>query len=81
MLRSGSEVVFDYPRQRLTVAEPGNLRPSGMRAAASVNLEVTGATMGTVADALRGKPGDLRTLVFERNGKQFSLETKAVRFL
>ena len=44
-------------------------------------LKATGATMGTVVDALRGKPGDVRTLVLERNGKTFKVEAKVERFL
>jgi len=45
------------------------------------NLKCTGATMGTVVDALRGKPGDIRILILERNGKQFRIKTKVVRIL
>ncbi|MBN2091845.1 hypothetical protein JW964_19675 [candidate division KSB1 bacterium] len=44
-------------------------------------LKVTGATMGTVMDALRGKPGDIRSLLIVRNGKQFTIEAKVERFL
>lgn len=44
-------------------------------------LNVTGATMGTVMDALRGKPGDNKSLLIERNGKQFTIEAKVERFL
>jgi hypothetical protein len=44
-------------------------------------LKVTGATMGTVIDALRGKPGDIRSLLIDRNGKQFTIEAKVERFL
>jgi hypothetical protein len=36
-------------------------------------LITTGATMGTVVDALRGKNGDKRVLLLERDGKQFSV--------
>ena len=35
------------------------------------NLNATGATMGTVVDALRGSPGDVRILLLERNGRPF----------
>jgi hypothetical protein len=42
---------------------------------------VTGATMGTVVDALRGKPGDARTLVLERQGKPTTVEAKVRRLL
>jgi hypothetical protein len=45
------------------------------------NLKTTGATMGTVVDALRGRPGDIRVLVLERNGKQFRIEARVVRVL
>jgi hypothetical protein len=45
------------------------------------NLKTTGATMGTVIDALRGKPGDARHLVLERDGRQFSIDAKVERFL
>ena len=45
------------------------------------NLKATGATMGTVFDALRGKPGDTRTLLLDRKGKQIKVDAKVVRFL
>jgi len=45
------------------------------------NLNATGATMGTVVDALRGNPGDVRILLLERNGKTFKIEAKVARFL
>jgi hypothetical protein len=45
------------------------------------DLKTTGATMGTVVDALRGKPGDIRTLVLERDGRQFMAEANVMRFL
>ena len=45
------------------------------------DLETTGATMGTVVDALRGTPGDVRILVLERNGERFRVETNVERFL
>ncbi len=44
-------------------------------------LKVTGLTMGTVVDALRGKPGDNRILLLERDGKQFTIEAKVKRLL
>ncbi len=40
------------------------------------NLNTRGATMGTVVDALRGKPGEIRILGIERKGKRFSTEAK-----
>lgn len=45
------------------------------------DLEATGATMGTVVDALRGKPGEARALVLDRNGKRLRIETKVKRLL
>ena len=45
------------------------------------DLETTGATMGTVVDALRGKPGDIRVLILEREGKRFRVETRVERYL
>jgi len=45
------------------------------------DLKTAGATMGPVVDALRGKPGDIRTLVLERSGTQFTVEAKVMRFL
>jgi hypothetical protein len=45
------------------------------------DLETTGATMGTVVDALRGKPGDVRILMLERAGNKFRVEAKVLRFL
>lgn len=45
------------------------------------DLEVTGATMGTVVDALRGKPGDTRLLLLERNGERIEVSAPVMRFL
>jgi hypothetical protein len=45
------------------------------------DLKTTGATMGTVVDALRGKPGETRILILERGGDRFRIEAKAMRFL
>lgn len=42
-------------------------------------LETTGATMGTVADALRGRPGEKRALLLERQGKRIEVEAKVSR--
>lgn len=44
-------------------------------------LKITGATMGTVIDALRGNPGDIRFLTIERNGRTFTIKAKVERFL
>jgi hypothetical protein len=45
------------------------------------DLKTTGATFGTVVDALRGKPGDVRVLEVDRNGKRIVVETKVARVL
>jgi C-terminal processing protease CtpA/Prc len=42
-------------------------------------FEVTGATMGTVVDALRGRPGSRRTIVLERAGKRLTIEAAVKR--
>ncbi|HVN77110.1 MAG TPA: hypothetical protein VMT19_12390 [Thermoanaerobaculaceae bacterium] len=44
------------------------------------SLDTTGASMGAVADALRGTPGARRTLVLERAGHCVAVETAVVRF-
>ena len=44
-------------------------------------LRVTGASMGTVVDALRGRPGDTRALVLERNGTRVNVTATVRRFL
>jgi hypothetical protein len=41
----------------------------------------TGATMGTVTDALRGKPGDTRTLILERDGHEFTVKATVTKLL
>ena len=43
------------------------------------DLETAGATMGTVMDALRGKPGETRTLVVEREGGRRTVEADVTR--
>jgi hypothetical protein len=45
------------------------------------DLQTTGATMGTVIDALRGKPGDIRILKIDRNGQSFNVEARVKRIL
>ena len=40
------------------------------------DVAATGATMGTVVDALRGKPGDVRVLKLERAGKPLTVAAK-----
>lgn len=42
---------------------------------------VKGETMGKVVDALRGRPGDHRELIIEKEGKQYHLDAKVERFL
>lgn len=44
-------------------------------------LITTGATMGKVADALRGKPGETKTILVERNNKQFTVKAEVLRLL
>ncbi len=43
------------------------------------SFDTSGAPMGTVVDALRGKPGDTRTLVIERDGKRVNVEAVVAR--
>lgn len=45
------------------------------------NLETTGRTMGTVIDALRGKPGDEKTLTLEWDGKSIIVKANVKRLL
>ncbi|OGU53998.1 MAG: hypothetical protein A2V66_17755 [Ignavibacteria bacterium RBG_13_36_8] len=45
------------------------------------DLKTTGETMGTVVDALRGKPGDICTLILKRDEKQFTIQATVERFL
>ena len=44
------------------------------------NLVVSDLTRGGVFTALHGKPGTIKTLILERNGKQFTLQTKTTAF-
>jgi hypothetical protein len=44
-------------------------------------LETTGETMGTVVDALRGEPGETRTLILDRGGKQLEVRAPVKRLL
>ena len=43
------------------------------------DLEVTGAPMGEVIAALRGKPGDVRVLLLEREGKTITVRVMVLR--
>ena len=45
------------------------------------DFKASGATMGTVIDALRGKPGDIRVLKLERKGKPFTVTAAVERIL
>ena len=45
------------------------------------SLRATGATTGTVVDALRGRPGQTRTLMIERAGRRFTVTARVERFL
>jgi hypothetical protein len=42
---------------------------------------VSAATLGTVVDALGGKPGDVRVLVLDRQGKRIRVEARVHRFM
>ena len=42
-------------------------------------LDVAGATMGEVANALRGEPGSVRVLVIERGGERFTVAARVSR--
>ncbi len=44
-------------------------------------VKANGATMGTVIDALRGKPGEVHTLILERAGRQFTVRATVERLL
>lgn len=43
--------------------------------------DTRGATMGAVVDALRGRPGDVRVLAVERDGRRHTVEGTVRRFL
>jgi hypothetical protein len=43
--------------------------------------DVTHADLQTVVDALRGKPGDLRTLVLDRKGKTVTTKARVMRLI
>jgi hypothetical protein len=45
------------------------------------DLEITGVTMGTAVDALRGRPGDVRILLLERDGTELTVEATVKRLL
>ena len=89
--RGGPDEVHDMDLVGLTLRPEGDawrvagsavegVEPGDMLIQAG-DLSVTGATMGTVVDALRGAPGDLRVLVVERNGKRVRIEARVRRHL
>lgn len=45
------------------------------------DMKIKGLTMGAVIDALRGKPGEIKIIFFNRKGKQFKIEAKVKHFL
>lgn len=45
------------------------------------DLETKGLTLGTVTDALRGKPGDIHILTLNRNGKEVIVRAKTAHYL
>jgi hypothetical protein len=42
---------------------------------------VSGKALAEVLDALRGRPGEIRTVVLERNGKQFTISAPVIHLL
>jgi hypothetical protein len=44
-------------------------------------FQTKGATMGTVVDKLRGKPGDIRKIVINRNGQEVIVNARVEHFL
>jgi C-terminal processing protease CtpA/Prc len=52
---------------------------AGDRLLAVDGVEVSGATMGRVVGALRGKPGEPRLLLLERDGRRLSERVSVVR--
>jgi len=75
-----------YPRVFLKAAAKGISGTVDGVASGDILLQVgdvpaTGATMGTVVDALRGKPGDVRILKLERKGKPFTVEARVERVI
>jgi len=53
---------------------------SGARLLKVGELDVTGATMGEVVEALRGRPGETRRLVVDQNGATRTVEAPVTRF-
>ena len=44
-------------------------------------FSVKGATMGTVVDKLRGKPGEIRKIIIERKGEKISIDAVVEHYL
>ena len=44
-------------------------------------FQTKGATMGTAVDKLRGKPGDIRKIVINRNGQEVIVNARVEHFL
>ena len=53
--------------------------PAPVMRLGGVALDVTHAPMGTVIEALRGKPGATRILLIERDGKRVTIRATVVR--
>jgi hypothetical protein len=43
------------------------------------DLDVASATMGAVVEAMRGRPGDTRTLVIDRDGERITVDAEVLR--
>jgi hypothetical protein len=65
------------------VMREGNPAVDGVQAGDKLirvdGLNIANATMGAVADALRGTPGSIHTLVIEREGERVTVEAKVLR--
>jgi len=44
-------------------------------------FKAKGATMGSVIDKLRGKPGEIRKIVISRNGKELLVNARIEHFM
>jgi hypothetical protein len=66
------------------VEKDGNPTVEGLRAGDKLlqvdDLRLAGATRGARFSALHGKPGTVRMLILERDGRQFTLQTKTSAF-
>lgn len=52
----------------------------GDRLARVGGMDTTGATWGQIFEAMHGKAGEIRELLLERNGKQFTVSAKVMSF-